>query len=68
MPIQEPFIQAMCDKCEEVTDGMEMTSLAGGGWDARNIKKRLEREGWKIDGETTICPECVAHDAAKETA
>jgi len=58
MALNEPHITAMCDKCNYETDPMEMTALVGNGWDARYIKKRLEREGWKIDGETWICPEC----------
>jgi hypothetical protein len=57
--IGEALIHAECDKCGYVTDPMNLTSLAGGGWDARNIPAKLKREGWKVEGDTTICPECV---------
>ncbi|HZO51358.1 MAG TPA: hypothetical protein VFB63_01510 [Bryobacteraceae bacterium] len=58
MPIGEAVIHVECDKCGEVTDPMDLTSLAGGGWDARNIKPRLKKDGWVINGEETICPDC----------
>lgn len=58
MGILSPYIHVECDRCEEVTDGMELTALAGGDWDARNIKPTLIRQGWKVDGDITICPEC----------
>lgn len=59
MPICEPYITAECDKCGEPTEDMEMTRLANGGWDARNIKLWLRRDGWLVDGDTTTCPECA---------
>jgi hypothetical protein len=58
MAINEPTITVSCDKCDEETDPMEMCALAGGGWDDRYIKGKLTKWGWKIDGNTTICPEC----------
>ena len=64
MPIWEPRIQVECDRCEEVTDPMDLTLLARGSWDDRNIKPRLKREGWYINGEETVCPECMATEAA----
>lgn len=60
MGIQEPRIQIVCDACEEVVDELDLTMLAGGGWDDRNVKPRLKRTGWTIDGETTVCPDCVS--------
>lgn len=60
MPIGEAIVHVECDKCGEVTDAMDLTPLAGGGWDARNIPKRLKREGWHIEADgKTMCPECV---------
>lgn len=59
MAIWDPMVQAECDKCGFVSDPMEMTSLAGGGWDTRNIPARMKREGWVIDGDTTICADCA---------
>lgn len=60
MPLDEPTISAICDKCDEVSDPMTMTALAGGGWDSRNIPRRLERDGWRIEGHKLTCPECIA--------
>ena len=64
MTILDPYIHVECDKCGEVTDGMNLTSLAVGGWDDRNIKPKLKRDGWGVYGDQTICPECVAIQAA----
>lgn len=66
MPILEPVIMAECDQCGGCTDTMHMTSLAGGGWDTRNIPSQLKRWGWVVDGDKTICDEC-AQTSAKET-
>lgn len=59
MTICEPYINVECDKCGEVTDGMELVMLARGGWDDRNIRPRLKRMGWTVEGEETTCPECA---------
>lgn len=57
--INEPaYITASCDQCGVDTDPMELCSLAGGGWDARNVKDQLKRWGWVVVGERTICDEC----------
>jgi hypothetical protein len=66
MGMDAPFIKAECDHCGEVTDEMEMTSLAGGGWDARNVIPRLKREGWRIKDDKFTCPDCL--DAIEEGA
>ena len=60
MPIGDALIKAMCDKCDCETDEMNLTPLAGGGWDARNIRGKLRKIGWSVEGEVTICEECVA--------
>ncbi len=58
MTLSDPFIMGICDKCDEASDGIHLTPLAGGCWDARNVAKQLKRWGWKVEGETTLCPEC----------
>lgn len=68
MPICEPYIHVECDKCGEVTDGFDLTPLAGGGWDDRNVKPKLKRWGWRVTGNETICTECVAIEAEKAEA
>lgn len=62
MPIDDPIITATCDGCQYTTDPIALTSLAGGGWDARNIQAKLLRWGWKIDGDRLTCPECQVTD------
>lgn len=57
MPINEPRITVTCDTCGVDVD-FDLTMLAGGGWDDRNVRPKLVRWKWKVDGETTICPEC----------
>lgn len=64
MPIGEAIIHVECDRCDHCSDPMHLTMLAGGGWDARNIPKKLTSEGWQVDGATTICPECVELEEA----
>lgn len=63
MPINEPRITAECDVCFVETDPMELTMLAGGAWDDRNVKPTLIKWGWKVDGERTVCEECKEEDA-----
>jgi hypothetical protein len=53
----EPIIPYMCDVCEHETD-FGLTALAGGGWDARNVKCEMERDGWLIEGDRHVCPDC----------
>lgn len=57
MGIQEPRIEVICDGCNEAQD-FELTKLAGDGWDARNLQRKLARYGWRVNGDITICPEC----------
>ena len=69
MGICEPRIRVECDKCG-VSDEYEMTLLAGGAWDDRNLEKKLIRDKWFVNGEETICPECMEEEAqssARET-
>lgn len=62
MPIGEAHIHVECDKCGEVSDPYELTMLAGQpvGWDTRDLPRKLERDGWKISGEETICSACAS--------
>ena len=59
MAINDPTITVTCDKCGEETNPMEMCALAGGEWDERYIKPKLERRGWKFDGDNAICEMCA---------
>lgn len=65
MPIGEGLVHVECDKCDYVSDPMNMTSLAGGGYDTRDIPRKLESDGWRVDGKVTICPDCVEKEAER---
>lgn len=56
--MNDPTITVTCDGCGHDSEPMDLCSLAHGGWDARNIPKRLIREGWKQDGNRWICEDC----------
>lgn len=69
MPINEARITASCDWCDETTDEMDLTPLAGGGWDARNIPRKLDRLGWQVDGDKVFCSgECFEKHVARAVA
>ena len=57
--ICEPRISVMCDQCEEDFDDYELTALAGGGWDDRNLEPTLRSEGWRVEDGRHVCPDCV---------
>ena len=59
MPIGDAVINAMCDKCGEESDLMNLMPLAGGGWDARNIPGKLRGWGWTVKEKITVCDECT---------
>lgn len=63
MPLNDPFITAECDVCRIESEPMSLCALAGGGWDERYIKSRLEGQQWKVDGDKTICEECAESQA-----
>ena len=70
--ICEPQITVVCDGdgCGE-EDYFSLTSLAGGGWDGRNLSACLKRAGWAEVGEKHFCPGCVEDgeaEAAQERA
>jgi hypothetical protein len=55
----DPIITITCDRCQIYEDEVGMTPLAGGGYDERNIDGELRRGGWKKEGDSDICPDCV---------
>ncbi|OFW47574.1 MAG: hypothetical protein A2163_00700 [Actinobacteria bacterium RBG_13_35_12] len=54
----EPSIAIICDSCKEELN-MELTPLARGAYDERDIDQQLKRYGWVITDEEDICPECT---------
>ncbi len=63
--LEEPRITLFCDSCGDV-EAFDLTSLAGGGWDDRNVKDDAEWYGWEwTDIDHHRCPGCV-EDAEQE--
>lgn len=58
----DAYINVTCDKCGHNNE-YSLCSLAGGGWDAREINGKLRRDNWRTDGETDICESCVEDEA-----
>ena len=56
--INDPTITASCDGCGDEEE-MELTPLAGGSWDDRNVKRTLEKRGWVFDGDKCYCEDCA---------
>ena len=56
--IGEPVITVTCDRCGD-EESFELTAVAGGGWDDRNLLTRMEKGGWRARGLEDICPSCV---------
>jgi hypothetical protein len=60
--IHDPIIDVECDKCGSV-EQFPMTALARNSWDERELRRSMERQGWRIDGEDKhACPDCVEAD------
>jgi hypothetical protein len=63
MSISDAYVRVTCDKCDYDETEVELTALAmRESYDMRNVRKQLTRDGWKVDGDSTICPECCAED------
>ena len=60
MSISDAYVSVECDapRCRENED-VTLTALGTRGreWDDRNVKAHLERLGWTVDGNRTLCPE-----------
>ena len=56
--LEEPRITLFCDTCHETFE-FDLTSLAEGGWDDRNVKIDSEHYGWTWEGDDKhTCEEC----------
>lgn len=56
--INDPTISVTCDNCD-CEEHLTLYSIAGGGWDARFVPGKLERKGWKQDGDHWLCEDCA---------
>jgi len=52
--INDPTIYVDCDYCA-TGEEFNLTPLAKGAWDDRDLKKNLKKRGWIIDGDLTFC-------------
>ena len=64
--LNDPTLSVTCDKCGTTFDNLELTPLAGGGWDARNIESVLSRYQWITDGDRHICDDCASRPGSDE--
>lgn len=55
------FIRVICDKCEAETE-IELTLLARGSYDGRNVSRELHLLGWATKGDEDICEMCNEGD------
>lgn len=60
--IGEPKSVVECDGCEDV-HYYDMTPLASGSYDERNLKRTLERDRWILDGDLTFCSQECRDDS-----
>lgn len=60
-----PFVTVTCDAegCQ-ATEEIELTEVARGAWDDRDVDDELEGLGWHSEGGSDYCPECweAAHE------
>ena len=55
--ISDAYVRVECDDCS-CEDEVELTATVR-GWDDRNVKSWLERNGWVILGEYRhVCEDC----------
>ena len=66
--ISDAYVRVECDRmltgdCD-YSEEVELTALAvRESYDMRNVRPKLAREGWFVDGVFTICPECRTLEA-----
>lgn len=65
MARSDAFITVECDSCG-YSDQYELCALAGGGWDERDIDRKLRRQGWEVKDGKDLCSDCVENAKDKE--
>ena len=55
--ISDAYVEVTCDECSEFEQ--HQLTATGRGYDDRNLERQLEREGWEVNGDETICPDCI---------
>jgi hypothetical protein len=65
MSLSDAYIDVTCDGCHSI-EQIQLTAMARGGWDERDLKYKLEDISWIIVGDLHYCEECrkgVGNDA-----
>lgn len=52
-----PVLLVTCDLCPHTIE-LELTDLADGGWDDRDVNEELDQSGWVIINGQDICEYC----------
>lgn len=69
MAISDAYVDVTCDECLYVQERESLTALARAGeWDERYIEARLKRDGWTVEDDRHLCPECTEEAREPETA
>jgi hypothetical protein len=55
----QPCVLVSCDLCRDYEEEVELTTLARGAFDERNVDSQLEQLGWTIEAGEDICPVCT---------
>lgn len=64
--ISDAYCRVTCDRCH-YEEEVELTALAQReSYDMRNVRRELERNNWRVDGDETICEDCVAQETGDE--
>lgn len=58
----DAYIRVGCDRCPDAEIEINLTALAGGGYDERNVAQRLEMEEWVVRDGVDICYTCAAEE------
>lgn len=58
--ISDASVLVSCDGGCGHEEERYLTALVGEAWDARTLRKGLERDGWEfLDQDHLICPSCA---------
>jgi hypothetical protein len=59
MSKSDAYVLVRCDTCGEFEE-IELTAIAGGGWDERNVAAGVARLGWRDEGDNIhTCNICL---------
>lgn len=53
----DAYVHVTCDKCQYDHE-YELTACVQKSWDERGLAKKLEKDGWVVDGDCHYCESC----------